>query len=148
MGSVLAKEIPQTFPEGNSLKDGYPCLFSTEEVEHGVPLTGDHLYDHNYCKKEDIAEIVENPVVAQEHPVDHIYSRLATNPPESSFLNTGHTCASSSGSQMTEGMEIDQDPSISILKTESTDLICSVKRTHLKNKAPIKIVIGGGGKSF
>lgn len=25
---------------GNRLKDGYPCLFSSEEVEHGVPLSG------------------------------------------------------------------------------------------------------------
>ncbi|CAG4964664.1 unnamed protein product [Parnassius apollo] len=87
---------------------------------------------HSACKEtivvlmesEDIAEIVENPVVAQEHPVDHIYSRLATNPPASSFLNIGHTCASSSGSQMTEGMEFDQDPSISILETESTAIVC------------------------
>ncbi|CAG5033608.1 unnamed protein product [Parnassius apollo] len=93
---VNKRVVPKHFDKyqlddkGNRLKGGYPCLLSTEEVEHEVPLTGDHLYDHNYCKKEDIAEIVENPVVAQEHPVDHIYSRLATNPSASSFLNAGN----------------------------------------------------------
>ncbi|CAK1580459.1 unnamed protein product [Parnassius mnemosyne] len=73
--------------KGNRLKDGYPCLFSTEEIEHGVPLSGDHLCDHNYSKKQDIEEIVEDAGVVQEHPVDHLYSRTATSPPASLFLN-------------------------------------------------------------
>ncbi|XP_028156295.1 uncharacterized protein LOC114349898 isoform X2 [Ostrinia furnacalis] len=143
--------------EGNRLRHGYPCLFSTKEVEHGVPLSGDH-YDHSYSKKEDFAEkedVAENSVVIQEHPDDHSYSRTAdiyADPPASSLVNTDITTANvfetneiQSTSKCEQSSHLNN---IQIDSLESQDVIRNVEQSQSITKSPKIIGIRGRGKTF
>ncbi|XP_063822851.1 uncharacterized protein LOC135072744 [Ostrinia nubilalis] len=143
--------------EGNRLRHGYPCLFSTEEVEHGVPLSGDH-YDHSYSKKEDFAEkedVAENLVVTQEHPDDHSYSRTAdiyADPPAPSLVNTDITTANvfetneiQSTSKCEQSSHLNN---IQIDSLESQDVIRNVEQSQSITKSPKIIGVRGRGNKF